>query len=457
MKIFSNIAAIVVMSGLSLFNGLPVRAQSLVQLFEIADRESQLVRVSETGLKAADEAVEQAKSAMLPSVSLSLSGSYIGTATLMSRGFSTSGTTDVIVAGLGPQAVANGAQTTPHWGNSFTAQASQVVYAGGGIKAGIRMAELGKQISELDIQKNKQEVRFLIAGYYLDLCKLKNQQDVVEKNIELTEKVIKNMQSRLKEGTALKNDITRYELQLKSLELTRVKLQDAATIISHQIVTTLHMPADTKIMPDMNTINQDMEVLKSIASEQAWQEKAAENNIGIQQASVAKNLSDEKVKATRAASLPSVALVVEDNLFGPYTSDLIPVNANVNAWFVGFGVKYNLSSLWGNKHAIRKAKREAEQQQERVTLAREGVENGVKANYVNFLTAYKEVETQEKQVELADQNFSVVENRYKNQLALLTDMLDASNMKLSADMALINARISLLYSYYKLKYVSNTL
>jgi outer membrane protein TolC len=50
-----------------------------------------------------------------------------------------------------------------------------------------------------------------------------------------------------------------------------------------------------------------------------------------------------------------------------------------------------------------------------------------------------------------------VQNRYQNQLALLTDMLDASSMKLSADMALVNARISLLYNYYKLKYISNTL
>ena len=48
-------------------------------------------------------------------------------------------------------------------------------------------------------------------------------------------------------------------------------------------------------------------------------------------------------------------------------------------------------------------------------------------------------------------------NRYDNDLALLTDMLDASNMKLSADMALVNARIDMLYYYFKLKYITNTL
>ena len=121
------------------------------------------------------------------------------------------------------------------------------------------------------------------------------------------------------------------------------------------------------------------------------------------------------------------------------------------------GVKFNLGSLWKNKHHIRKARTEHRQSREALALAREGVENAVQANYTNLLTSYTEVKTQQKQVELANQNYSVVQNRYQNDLALLTDMVDASNMKLSAEMALINARISMLYNFYTLKYVTNTL
>ena len=193
------------------------------------------------------------------------------------------------------------------------------------------------------------------------------------------------------------------------------------------------------------------------ARQNNWQQKAFENNIGIQQANVASQLAEQKIKTTRAESLPSLAVIAEDNLFGPYTNDLIPVNANVNAWFVGIGLKYNLGSLWKNTHSVRHAQLNYKQTQEQLALVREGVENSIQAGYVNFLTSFKEVETQQKQVELATQNYDVVQNRYQNQLALLTDMLDASSMKLSADMALVNARISLLYNYYKLKYISNTL
>ena len=434
-----------------------VQVMSLTTLYNLADQQSQQVRVSETALRAADEGVAAARSALLPSVDLSLQGSYTGNAFMLSRGFSTHGTTDYIVPGVGVVPVANGKQDTPHWGNSFTAQVAQVLYAGGAIRSGIRMAELGKEMAELDVEKNRQEVRFLLTGYYLDLCKLENQIEVVRQNIALTQKEIEQMKARREEGTVLQNDITRYELQLQSLELTLTKLTDATTIINHQLVTTLHLPEQTVITPDKHELDTDINALSAIASQETWQQTATDNNLGIRQATVATNLAEQKVKQVKAKSLPSIAVVAENQLYGPYTQDLIPKDCNINVWFVGIGIKYSLGNLWKNKHHIRQARIEQRQSQEALALAREGVENGVQANYTNLLTSYTEVKTQQKQVELAHQNYAVVQNRYQHELALLTDMVDASNMKLSAEMALVNARIGMLYNFYKLKYVTNTL
>lgn len=434
-----------------------VHTMRLTTLYNLADQQSQKIRVSEAALQAADEGVAAAKSALLPSVDLSLQGSYTGNAFMLSRGFSGNGTTDYIVPGVGTVPVANGKQDTPHWGNSFTAQVSQVIYAGGAVRSGIRMAELGKEMAELDVEKNRQEVRFLLTGYYLDLCKLDNQIEVVRQNIALTQKEIEQMKARRKEGTVLQNDITRYEFQLQSLKLTLTKLTDASTVINHQLVTTLHLPEQTIIVPDKNELDTEINALSAVTAQETWQQTAADNNLGIRQATVATNLAEQKMKQIKAESLPSVAVVAENQLYGPYTQDLIPKDCNVNVWFVGIGVKFSLGNLWKNKYNIRKARIEHRQSQEALALAHEEVENGVQASYTNLLTSCTEVKTQQKQVELANQNYSVVQNRYQNDLALLTDMVDASNMKLSAEMALVNARIGMLYNFYKLKYVTNTL
>ena len=295
---------------------VPTYAQhrmSLQTLFDLADQQSQRIKVSEAALKAAEEGVASAKSALLPSVEFSVQGSYTGNAFLMSRGFSTSGTTEYIVPGLGPQQVQNGKQPTPHWGNSFTAQASQVIYAGGAIHSGIEMARLGRQLAELDVEKKRQEVRFLLTGYYLDLCKLQNQQQVIEKNMELTEKVIEQMKARRAQGTVLKNDLTRYELQLQSLLLTKTQVDDAQKIVRHQLSTVIHLPEGEDFDVDAQSMEEEGMALKTLTSEELWQQTAAENNIDIRQASLATEMSEQKIRNTRAASRPSVAVVAENN------------------------------------------------------------------------------------------------------------------------------------------------
>ena len=87
----------------------------------------------------------------------------------------------------------------------------------------------------------------------------------------------------------------------------------------------------------------------------------------------------------------------------------------------------------------------------------EGVENAIQAAYTNYLTSFTELQTQRKSVELATHNYRIIENRYENGLALVSDMTDAANVKLETELALVNARINVIYNYYQLKYLSNTL
>ncbi len=101
---------------------------TIAQLFERIEENSKSLRTSKSGVEAASIGIESAKSKKLPDLDASLSFSYIGNALMTDRDFSNA-------QGL----------KSPHFGNNFAFQAQQVVYAGGAINAGIRLAELGKQ------------------------------------------------------------------------------------------------------------------------------------------------------------------------------------------------------------------------------------------------------------------------------------------------------------------------
>ena len=122
----------------------------------------------------------------------------------------------------------------------------------------------------------------------------------------------------------------------------------------------------------------------------------------------------------------------------------------------GVGIKYNLSSLFKNNKKVRQAKLNMRKAQEEYSLAQEQIENGVQANYVNFLTSFTDLRTQEKSVELANQNYDVTSNRYKNDLALLTDMLDASKHEIKCRPRSGQRTYQRGLQFYKMKYITHT-
>ena len=312
---------------------------------------------------------------------------------------------------------------------------------------------MGKLLAELDLLENVQEIRFLLVGHYLNIYKLDNQIKVLQKNMELTDEVIANMKARMEQGTVLKNDITRYELQKEQLNLQLARVQDAQKIANHQLITILHLHKDTKIVPDTSLLEQQIRTL----TEDDWQNMAEANNIFLKQAQATIELNKQKVKQERSKRLPHISIVAADHLDGPITIEVPVLDNNFNYWYIGVSIKYNLASLFMNNRTLKQARLNVRQAQERHQLVQEQVENAVQEGYVNFLTAFTDLRTQENSVKLADENYNVTENRYKNEMALLTDMLDASNMKLTADLGLVNARINILYNYYKMKYITHTL
>ena len=415
---------------------------TISQLFQKVEDNSKSLRTSLSGVEAAHLGIESAKSKKLPDLDASLSFSYIGNALITDRDFSN-------VHGL----------KSPHFGNNFAFQAQQVVYAGGAINAGIKLAELGKQQAEVGVKLTRQQIRFIALGQYLDLYKIDNRIKVYEKNIELTRQLIDDIKEKQTHGMALKNDITRYELQMESLKLGLTALRNNRSILNHQLCNTLGMNQDSQ----MNQGNQEIQIIPDATiadktygkeGEAYWQTAGTLNSPLLEQCCNAIRIAEQKEKIAKSDLLPKVAFVAADNFDGPILFELPPVDKNLNVWYVGVGVKYSLSSLFKSNKRIKQAAVETRQAKEAHAVQAEQLNNNVQAAYVQYQQTYVELETQRKSVELAQQNYDVMNARYLSQLALVTDMVDASNLKLNAELSEVDARINIVYAYYRMKYVA---
>ncbi|MBR1687758.1 MAG: TolC family protein [Prevotella sp.] len=404
------------------------------ELFQLVESNSKTLQTKKTSVEFAHIGIEAARAQRLPDINATLSASYNGNVVVMNRDFT--------------QAQGFSA---PHLGNSFALEAQQVVYAGGAIDAGIRMAELQRDAAQSSLQAELNAQRFMALGQYLDLFKLQNRIRVYEKNIELTGRLLTDIRSKYEQGMVLKNDITRYELQLETLKLGLRRLQDQRSIQNHQLCNTLGLPDGTLVQPDTTLIEHATD---RQTQEAEWQSTALQHIPLMAQAEVGTRMAEQELRLTRSELLPKVALFAADNFSGPFTYDLPPVDKNINVWYVGIGVKYSLSSLFKSNKRIRQAETGIIRSREQQAVTAEQLNNQMQQAYTLYEQSFAELHTQQKSVALAQQNYEVVSARYLDQLALITDMIDASNIKLNAELQEVDARINIVYAYYRMKYIA---
>lgn len=413
-----------------------IRILSLDEIFWLAEQNNKQLNLARTGLKVAQNATDMVKNVRLPSIDASLSFSYLGNGTIMDRKFTNIKTAEI-----------------PHFGNNFSIEASQVIFTGGAISNSIVKAELEEQVAQLLLDKNRIDIRFLLTGYYLDLYKLSNQRIVYLKNIEQTNILIKQIKAKQREGMALNNDITRYELILHNLEFALIEIDNNLDILNYHLTTALGLDTNTIIKADTSLLNLN---LSSVITSDLIQ--IAETNLPeLKSAKVKIDIADKEIKITKANYLPIIALVAANHFNGPITIEVPAINKNFNYWYAGVGIKYNLSSLFKSNKNVRLAKCQKLMATEMKDIIEEQSTIAIHTASTKYKEAFEKLHTLEKSFQLSNENYRIVNNRYLNDLVLITEMLDASNTKLNAELQVVNAKINIIYNYYKLQYTTGKL
>ena len=412
------------------------RVMGLEEIFSLADSCSLTIKSAFQEAKSADANIQVAKNGLLPDINFSASATYNGNAWMSDRDFS------------------NGQSLpSPHFGNNFALEVRQIVYSGGAVSHGIRSAELQADIANLNVTDKRQNVRFLLTGYYLNLYKFRNLERVYNKNIERAEQVIRDMRAREAQGIVLSNDITRYEVLLQNLLYRRTELRSQIDVFNNQLTTTLDIPNDIQIMPDTTLLQLSMREyseteLREVAYGYSPRLEIARTNI---------ELGRNQEKLARSGLLPKISIIAGDHLTGPITVELPPINKNINNWYVGVGVAYNIGNLYKSRRDITRSRLNTSASVAKYAELQENLELEIHQAYVNYQDAFELLHTQEKSLQLATENYTVTENRFNNDLVLLIDLLDAENIRLDAEVQYVNARINIIYNYYRLMYVTGTL
>lgn len=409
---------------------------SLKAAFELALANSYQLKISEKNLTDARQQVEISRDDRLPQIASDLAYGYISNADSWSPSFDN-----------------HQVSLIPHQFTAFSVQASQLVFKGGAVKNNIRRSVLREQIAAIADEKSKEEIKLLVAAKYLDIFRLVSQQQIYQNNIELTKKRLKNVLTMQKQGMVTQNDVLRTQLTISDLELALRKNNNDMTILNSQLNMVTGRQDSTVLVPD-STLLEEKHTLQPLDD---YQRMAAGANQDLKLAAVSNRLAENSITLLRSEKLPQIFLYSRTNLQRPFTGVVPAVDIYSNVWQAGIGIHYNISSTYTTRKKIRSGQIELALAQDRETLEKQTLYTDVKSAFIKYREAGQDLATLTTDLESAEENYRVVEKKYFNQLALLTDMIDATNTKIEAELKVTNARINLEYTYCQLLYRTGTL
>lgn len=416
------------------------RDMSLSEAIDLGIKNNKSLKRSAVALDKAAAQVEEAKDRRLPDVKISgqymrlntpsLSGPLLKSLASEDGGGSSAGNIKVNQVALG------------------MATASLPLYSGGRISNGIQAAKYLQKAASLDVENQKEAVIQNTIESYYNLYKAQSYLDLVKENLRTATQRVKDFSNLEKNGLIPRNDLLSIQLQEKNMELALLDAENNKKIANYNFDLLLGIDDQTEI-GIAKEVNQDAVNLQEVGN---FVTQASQNRNDIQALENRAQAAAYNTKITKGAYLPSVALS------GTYaTVDVHNLVTVQNAMNVGIGLSYNIADLYKNRAKVK----QSVAQQEDIRLAQEEMMDGVKIQihkaYQDYQESMKKVEVLSGAIDLANENYKIVKNKYDNSLATATELLDADASKLQANINYAFAKVDSKIAYNKLLLTSGLL
>ncbi|KMQ67494.1 membrane protein [Chryseobacterium sp. FH2] len=419
----------------TLFFSQEIKQLTANEVAELAVQNHQQLKVSAHNIDIAKQNTNVVKLQKLPVITASTSQFYLGDAVAIDKDFSNS--TNIPM---------------PHYGSSYAVQATQLIFKGGLVNKTIELAGLREQLSELDLEKNKQDVKFLVISNYLDVYKILNQQEVFQNNKKLAEERLKNIRKFYEQGMVTRNEVIRGELAIKNLDQGILTLANNRKILNYNLNIALGLPVNTEIVPVESLENKESGIGMDY-----YVNLAHESNPLIQSAKTNIDVANKNIEIIKTDKMPTVAGFGGYTLQRPITTRNPVLDMYSGGWQTGVSLSYNIDNLYKTKERVKLGELQRNQAGDVMILTQQNIDMAVNAAYVKYQESIQQAEILNDAKKLAEENYKITEAKYLNQLAVQAEMIDAQNQKLQSELDYANAEINVLYQYYNLLKSTGTL
>lgn len=325
------------------------------------------------------------------------------------------------------------------WG--IAVQATQIVYAGGGVRASISSASLAREAAVLELQGIINEQLLLVRTRFYTVLLTQQSISVQEENVKLLEEQLKNVKNRFDAGAISNFDVLRAEVALANGRPALISARNNFRIAIEELrqvlgFTNLKGNNLDRIPAFVGTLAVDREPgfeLRDALN------TARNTRPELQRLAKLESAGEEQVVVSRSGGRPQVAAFGRYDWVrgGPSNS----WNDRRDGWTAGLQAQWNIFDGRATAGRVAQAKSRLMQTKlavEEVTLA---IDVEVRRANSSLIEAWELVDASGKVVEQASEALRLANVRYGAGTATQLDML-------TSQVALTEARLNQLVAYY---------
>lgn len=333
-----------------------------------------------------------------------------------------------------------------------TASVQQLIFQGNKLKFAKESTNLLTQVARLDIDKDKQNITYSIVNAYYNLYKVLQSEKVVEQNLQVIDRQIKQSQRFFEQGIVTKNDVLRFQLEKSNIQLTGLDLENNRKVVNYNLDILLGLPESTVLK--INEIADNQSIAMGLPS---YIDNALSNREELKQISLQTQVADYNIKSVKAELLPTFGVGAKMYYINPSGKFIPPVNQFLAPVSIAATLSWNLGNLWTNKNKVAEARIQKEETQINEGILQDQIKTEVNKDYQNYLKSVERIKILQTSITQAQENDKILESKYENTIASVTDRIDANNQLFQSQINLELAKADAMLAYYTLLKSTGTL
>ena len=295
---------------------------------------------------------------------------------------------------------------------------NQPVYAGGSILSNYRLEKYGVNISKGDVETVKRDIVLQVRIGYFNILAAEKLVDVAKQAVKQFEAQLEVSRAFFEVGIIPKNDLLQSEVRLANARQALVKAENALALAKSSFNILLRRD----INEPLNVLD-ILEYKPSTLRLEDGLEEALRQRPEIKNAGLRVDQAKESVKIARSGFFPTINL---GGYYGRFSDEFsLQGDPSSERWTLQALASLTLFD-WGKvAYKVGESKVKVTQAEDSKTQLIEEIILEVKQDYLNLVTAERNIEVSKTTIEQAEENLRMNEERYKYQVATATDVLDA--------------------------------